>query len=148
MSISPRSMWWRLDARNKPGLLWALMDEFQTNSKVSLEGHLQGFDLLGRSDASTEETSALKRNTIYPVLDFVVLPITADVKAALKKSLSSPGIFGRDGTLVHVQIERDDELVFGAYDQFHKDCVEVHAPEELLAKLHCKGILRAYQHVT
>jgi len=141
-------MWWRLDARNKPGLLWALMDEFQTNSKVSLEGHLQEFGLLGRSDASTEETPALKRNTIYPPYDFVVLPITADVKAALKKNLSSPGIFSRNGALVHVQIERDGELVFGAYDQFHKDCVVVHAPEALVAKLHCKGILRAYQQVT
>jgi hypothetical protein len=135
-------------ATSRP-LLWAFMVHFQSSSKVSLEGDLKKFELLGRSDASTEETPELKRNTSYPPFDFVVLPITADLTTVLKKSLSDPEIFGQDGALVHVQIEHEGKLVFGAYDNFHKDCVVAHesVPEELLAKLHGKRILRAYQKV-
>jgi hypothetical protein len=71
-------------ATSRP-LLWAFMVHFQSSSKVSLEGDLKKFELLGRSDASTEETPELKRNTSYPPFDFVVLPITADLTTVLKK---------------------------------------------------------------
>ncbi len=139
-------MHWWLEPRNKPALLWAVLEAFPQGAYLSLEGDLKNFGLLERADASSEETSSLRRNTLSPRLDFVVVPVTTALVATLKELLSGPGIFGDDGSLIHAQIEHNGRLVFGAYDNFHKDCVVAYEPldQQFLERLCNNGVLRGY----
>jgi hypothetical protein len=119
-------MHFSLTPNNKSGLLVAIMQHFQGDgSFISLEGTLSSFQAPVLENAVTTETAELKRNTLSPVLDFVVAPLSAqnvDVvsRAVVKKDLLSDG-----GGIIHVQIASDGRLVFGAYDNFHPDCVFV-----------------------
>ena len=62
------------------GLSWFT---FRAAQKSRWKVTSKKFELLGRSDTSTEETPELKRNNSYPPFDFVVLPITADLTTVL-----------------------------------------------------------------
>ena len=52
-----------------------------------------------------------------------------------------------DDGIIHVQIEKGGQLVFGAYDNFHADCVTVNndaIPPSFLEGLKNKGVIRSY----
>jgi len=137
--------WW-IDTRDKPGLLFALLRHFEGDSHVSFEGHLQQLALAELPGASTSETLILRRQTVEPILDFVAVPVTGETAKALRERLSVQDLFHDDGALIHVQIEHAGHLVFGAYDNFHKDCVVAYelTPEALLEQLKSSGVIRSY----
>ncbi len=143
-------MHWPLIPRNKPALFWAVLDAFPEAAHVSLEGDLKQFRLLERSDASTAETLVLRRNTLSPRLDFVVLPVSPELVSTLKQIMSGAGIFNDGGLLIHAQVEFRGKLVLGAYDNFHEDCVVACEPlgEDFLEPLRTKGILRSYEAIS
>ena len=93
-----------------------------------------------------EETTVLKRNTRSPKLDFVVLPVSDALLKRLKEQLSKSGVFSIGGSLVHVQIEHQGKLIFGAYDNFDPDCVVADSPfnEVFLSSLQKQGIIHGY----
>jgi hypothetical protein len=71
-------MHFSLIPNNKPRLLVAIMHHFQGDgSFISLEGTLSSFQGPVLENAVTTETAELKRNTLSPMLDFVVAPLSA-----------------------------------------------------------------------
>lgn len=105
--------------RKKGQLLLALMEELEGNAHISFEGNLRSLPLLSYPGASSEPTDALKRNTLWPKQDFVVAPLE---RASGKKIYAVlGGVVPR--TVLHVQIEKDGVLQFGAYDNFHPECI-------------------------
>jgi len=83
---------------------------------------------------------------VSPRLDFVVLPISESLVTQLKKLLGRPGVFNVEGVLIHVQVEVNGALAFGAYDNFHRDCVRGGSvlTESLLQEWVTAGVLRSY----
>jgi hypothetical protein len=119
-----------------------------TNSLISFEGWLKELEFENILGTRLAETELLKRSTIEPKLDFVVLPLTEitvpKVWKIIKDHLKKP-----DSGIIHVQIEKNDELLFGGYDNFHRDCVVASAgvPIEILQSLKECGVIRDYQKV-
>lgn len=138
--------WWVV-TRDKPGLLWALLDHFVSNATVAFEGRLAALGLSDVVGAASEETLALGRQTRKPRLDFVTLPGTPETIRILKKRLAAPGLFRYRGPIVHVQIEHAGQLVLLAGDYFHRECVSVFSPvsEQLLEDLRTSGVIRSYR---
>jgi hypothetical protein len=140
-----RRFW--LIARDKPGLLIAVMRTLVGNAHISFEGDLASCQLAHISGASGDETELLKRATIYPLQDFIVCPLEPEtINLILAESLPA-GRVVRD--VIHVQIEKAGRLAFGAYDNFHPECICASAPitEELLDRLVANGILRSFELV-
>jgi len=137
--------WW-IDTRDKPGLLWAFLQHFSDRGLVSFEGTLSAFGLLNIQGATPQGTVALARQTRFPVLDLVTVPVRPDSIRELKTRLSSRGVFHQRGPIIHVQIEHAGRLVLGAYDNFHRRCVVAYppTPEELLERLRARGTIRSY----
>jgi hypothetical protein len=133
-----------LQVRDCQGLLWALFAEYPDNSRVAFEGHLESLRLDELEGSSCSETAALQRQTLVPELDFVVVPITRANVGSLQSALTRPGILGRDGCVVHVQMEVDGEPILVACDKFHDECTVVSpaVPEALLRRLLTTGVLR------
>jgi hypothetical protein len=105
--------------RDKALLLLAVMEELAGDAHVSFEGDLRGLTLATYPGASLQPTAVLKRNTIWPNQDFVVVPLEP---TASKKIIAALG--GTvPGTVLHVQIEKRGVLEFGAYDNFHPKCI-------------------------
>jgi len=135
-----------IDARDKPSLLLAMMKEFSNNSHISFEGSLENLSFFNINGASTNETETLKRQTISPKLDFVVLPLTDETIQEIWQELEKKDHLVNEG-IIHVQIEHKEKLAFGGYDNFHKECVIAYSsvPLELLEYLKEKGIIRGFK---
>jgi hypothetical protein len=88
----------------------------------------------------------LKRGTLSPKQEFLALPLTAGTVPTITMAIRSKIAFGERGIL-HVQIERDGELAFAAYDGFHKECVIAYSEvsTRLLDQLIETKILHAYK---
>ncbi len=108
-----------LEGPEKGQLLLALMEELEGNAHVSFEGNLRSLPLLSYPGASSEPTDALKRNTLWPKQDFVIAPLEPSSGKKIYAALG--GVVPR--TVRHVQIEKDGVLQFGAYDNFHPECI-------------------------
>ena len=93
------------------------------HSRIAFEGSLASTELYGLEGVSYEETEILKRATIEPRLDFVVLPLIAARLVEIQNAIQSKIAFAGNRGIIHVQIEADGELAFGAYDNFHRDSV-------------------------
>jgi len=88
-------------------------------SRMSLEGKLEVFRILSFPGATREEAGVLKRNTILPKQDFVIVPLEPLTAPAILKAIG-----GRVPRRVrHIQIERAGILEFGAYDSFDPECL-------------------------
>src|SRR4029077_15090901 len=93
---------------------------------------------------SHDETSLLKRATIAPLQDFVVLHLEQQSVAPIFKQVMAAGL---SVAIIHVQIERNEVLELGAYDNFHPKCV-VTGPgvsPELLAELKSSNVIRGFK---
>ena len=110
----------QLNVRKKLEFLHQLMLELAGNSRISLEGHLRECRCPSDLIVAYDETAVLKRNTIAPKLDFVVLRLTPETVETALKAIKAAGL---KGAIVHVQIERDGVLELGAYDHFYPGCV-------------------------
>ena len=135
-----------LEVRDCQGTLWAFYRKYEGQSVASFEGDLSSLRLGELAGASAKELGSLRRQTLEPELDFVTVPINSDTIRELKKRLSSHGILGRDGTVIHTQLARGDDLLLIACDNFHDDCTvaSVSVPEPFLKEMLSHGLLRAY----
>lgn len=107
---------WRV--RDKSRLLLFLMDELAGTAHISFEGVLPRA-ILEVPGASTEETEILKRGTLRPVQDFVILPLEGAAVPNVLRALG--GTIPR--SILHIQIEKCGKLAFAAYDGFHPECI-------------------------
>lgn len=135
-----------IDVRDKPSVLWSFLGHFVGSAAVSFEGDLKNLALDTFPGATLMPTVALRRQSIDPILDFYILPISEQSIRFLKRSFDRSGIFDSSGALVHTQIAQDEQLVFGAYDNFHRDCVFAlpPTPESLLVELKERGFVRNF----
>jgi len=120
------------------------------HSHIAFEGNLASTELFRLVGAAHEETGILKRATIAPQLDFVVLPLIPPRVPEIEKAIRSKVAFAGYRGIVHVQIESDGEIVFGAYDHFGPDCVVVNAivTTSILDDLVKARVLRGYSAIT
>jgi hypothetical protein len=115
--VTERNPTWVVEDKHR--LLMSVAEKLAGNAHISLEGSLGVFNLAALPGASDVETSALKRNTIWPKQDFLVFPLEPPVAEAVFKRLG----YRVPNRIIHIQIEKDGVLEFGAYDNFHRDCI-------------------------
>ncbi|MBZ5547958.1 MAG: hypothetical protein LAO22_08305 [Acidobacteriia bacterium] len=133
-----------LNVRDKADFLHRLMVELAGNAYMSLEGDLSSCRLTDDLVATRDETTILKRNTLAPKQDFVVLRLTPETVAPIFKQVMAAGL---KRAIIHVQIERSGVLELGAYDHFHHECV-VTGPGislALLDELENTNVLRGFK---
>lgn len=123
-----------------------MMQEFANDSYISFEGSLANLKFYDWPIASYVETSTLKRQTVSPELDFVVIPLTDQTLSDIWRELSKRDHLVREG-IVHVQIDSDGTLVFGGYDNFHRECTVAYSgvSTAFLEGLKEKGVIRDYR---
>ncbi len=128
--------------RDKRRLLLAMMEELTGEAHISFEGDLRGLRLLSTSGASQEETFALKRNTLQPKQDFVVLPLEPSMSKTIVSSIGGT----IPSAIIHIQIEKNGLLQFAAYDNFHPQCIVfgTGVKPAVLDSLVSQGITRPY----
>lgn len=133
-----------VNVRDKPGFLHRLMIEMAGDATMSLEGDLSRCRFTDDVVLSHDETNMLKRNTITPKQDFIVLRLRPETVAPIFKQVMAAGL---KRAIIHVQIERNGVLELGAYDNFDPVCV-VTGPRiniELLNELTSKNVLRNFR---
>ncbi len=157
--------------RHCADLLRAAMRELAGDGEISFEGGIRdtGLELLPgacfkKTDAlqrriwflrlerhrgaSSKKTGALQRQVWFPRRDFLVLPLTDDNVAAIWKVITEKDLLA--DRIIHVQIAVGGGLIFGAYDNFHEDCVVAYQgfPVALLDRLVANDVIRSYQTVS
>jgi hypothetical protein len=100
--------------RDKRRFLIAAMEELAGAAHISFEGDLSATRISHLAGASGDETSILKRNTLWPKQDFVVLALEPDCVKAIMAAIG--GTVPR--SILHVQIEKGNCLELGLYDNF------------------------------
>jgi hypothetical protein len=132
----------RLVVRDKAGLLIAMVKALAGHAHVSFEGNLSRCRFPPEVHRTDRETETLRRQTILPVQDFVALPLEPETVEAILATVLTDSRFMKD--VIHVQIEREGALQFGAYDNFHRDCIWCGpgVSRELLEQLRSSGVLR------
>src|SRR5579859_671594 len=128
--------------QDKRRLLLALMEELAGGAHVSFEGDLQGLKLSSFPGVSGEPTAALKRNTLQPKLDFAVVPLEPSMGQKIMAAIG--GTVPR--AIIHIQIEKDGQLQFGAYDNFYPECIYFGSgvKEGVIQLLVSQNIMRPY----
>ena len=134
-----------IEARDKPGLILAMMRHLTGNARISLEGELSSLALLEILGGSGDETSVLKRAVTHPRQDFIVVPLEPDTVPLLWTVLSQPE--GVTRKILHLQIEKGGRIEFGAYDNVHKNCTRSGpgVGGEFLEDLHRRGVIRSFE---
>jgi hypothetical protein len=105
--------------QDKRRLLLALMEELAGGAHISFEGDLRALTLSSLPGASGEPTVVLKRATIWPKQDFVVVPLEPSMGQKIIAAIGGTV----PGAIIHIQIEKDGQLQFGAYDNFYPECI-------------------------
>jgi hypothetical protein len=119
------------------------MEVFAGGGHMALEGDLSRCNFADEVVVGREEVDVLKRNTLHPRQDFVVLRLEPETVAPIFKQVMVAGV---SRAIIHVQIERAGVLQLGSYDNFHPECV-VTGPgvsAALLTELKSEGILRGF----
>jgi len=126
--------------RDRLRLLLVLMEELAGNAHISLEGDLSGLEILRISGASSEETLVLRRNTSWPRQGFIIVPLEPLMAQSIVESIGRRALGRR---IIHVQIEKAAVLEFGAYDNFHPECIFFGKAvrQEVLESLISEGVL-------
>ncbi len=80
---------------------------------------------------------------MWPKLDFVIVPLEKETVEPILNAVIPGQRIVHD--IIHVQIEKNGQLVLGAYDNFHRDCCVFHPGdvEELVDELEADGIIRS-----
>src|SRR5271166_5453271 len=112
-----RAYWW---VRNATKLTAAIMNELAGNARISFEVELRGLPIWSMPGASSEETPILRRNTLQPRLDFIIVPLEPHTPETIVRALGGSISTRR---VIHVLIERNGRLEFAAYDSFHHQCI-------------------------
>lgn len=98
---------------------------FNNNASISFEGNLCSYDFSLFEDTTQKETLNLRRNTIAPKQDFIILPLNS--KAINFLTTDTFHRIGLRNKVIHIQIEYNHEIAFASYDNFHEDCVWITA---------------------
>jgi hypothetical protein len=98
--------------RDKRRFLIAAMRELAGTARISFEGDLSATSVTQLAGASPDETEILKRNTLWPKQDFVVLPLETDLVGAIIAAVGGTVPRG----IPPIQIEKDNRLELGLYD--------------------------------
>jgi hypothetical protein len=104
---------------DKPGLLTAILEKLGGSVHISFEGDLHGFRLDAFPGVSDKETAILRRSTIWPRQDFLVIPLESSMGQKILAALGG----AVPQRIIHIQIEKDGALQFGAYDNFDPACL-------------------------
>jgi len=115
------------------------MKELAGDAHISFEGDLHGLDLFEIPGASHQVTAVLRRNTLWPKQDFVIVPLEA---TTIQEIMASIGGSIPDA-IEHIQIEKAESLEFGAYDNFHPHAMAFGdaLTETFMASLVSEGLL-------
>lgn len=125
-----------LKVRKKRAALFALLDVLASDDAVvSFEGNLKHMKIDQGLRAS--EMPLVKRNTRAPVLDFIILRLEPESLSKIKQALSSVSV-------VHVQVERNGRLLFGAYDGLQHVWISAEVGALVLDDLVKRGLLWSY----
>ncbi len=140
-------MRFRVDVRQPAPFLRRIMRELAGGALLSLEGDLSSAEFPEQAVASRGPIGLLRRNTIAPPLDFLVLRLEPEFADQIFSQVSRIGLRDR---IVHVQIEKSGQLELGAYDNFHAACVVTGGAisAHLLAELRAAGVVREFSSVT
>jgi hypothetical protein len=74
--------------RDKARLILAVIEKLGESAHMSLEGDLQGFDLMKLPGASDQETVVLRRSTAWPEQDFAVIPLESSMEQCVLSAIS------------------------------------------------------------
>jgi hypothetical protein len=131
--------WKVLDKRR---LLLALMEELAGGAHVSFEGDLRGLTLSNIPGASGQPTTALRRSTVWPKQDFAIVPLEPSMERKIIAAIGGTV----PAAIIHIQIEKDGQLQFGAYDNFHQECIYFGnaVKEAVIQSLVSQNIMRPY----
>jgi len=134
-------------AKDKASLLERMMEALQGNAHISFEGNLSKCDFSKIPGASSQETEVLKKITFFPVQDFIVLPLEKEIIRLILYQVLPNNRFSRD--IIHIQIEKNNSLDFGSYDNFHPDCIACSETisAEFLQSLVTEGTLKSFDPV-
>jgi hypothetical protein len=119
--MESKGKFWRVSDKRR--LLLAMMEEFAGDAHISFEGELSALPLSSIPGASHEETGVLKRNTLWPKQDFIVLPLEPSTSKAIISAIGGTV----PNAIIHIQIEKGGTLQFAAYDNFHPQCIVFHS---------------------
>jgi hypothetical protein len=136
----PETQRWKVHNKNR--FLSRLMADLSGEAHISFEGgsSIQG---LKQIDGATEsETAILRRHTSWPQQTFVIGPLEPNTLKPIWKALG--GSLSRD--ILHIQIEKDGQLAFAAYDHFHPDCLVFgpNFPARTMESLINEGLLEKF----
>lgn len=134
-----------IHVRDKPGFLHRMMMELAGgDARISFEGDLSRCRFPDDLVVSREPVGLLRRNTSHPLQQFVVLRLTPEAVAPIFQQAVAAGL---TRAVLHVYIERDGALPFGAHDNFHPECVGTAPPitATLLSELKDKGVVRDFR---
>jgi hypothetical protein len=140
-------MGYRLEVKKSVELVKAVIELFSGNAHLSLEGQLKGKDFSFVEGIVTEPNEILKRNTLEPQQDFVILPVEVETKEVIKQKIL-PQV-GLRQNVYHVLMEKEGELVFAAYDNFHPDTVLItgEVPRSWLEELLQQQVIKNFEEV-
>jgi hypothetical protein len=85
------------------------MAELAGNAHISFEGDLSHSRVIDDLVLTRDETPMLKRNTLAPTHDFIVLRLANETIEPIFRQIQAAG-----RAILHVQIERDAVLQLGA----------------------------------
>ncbi len=116
------------------------------DSYISLEGFHVPKAVTLLPEASSIETEVLRRNTIAPVLQFVVVPLNRSNVATLAAAVGQASILKDVAGLIHIQISKGGRLAFGAYDNVDEDCTVLYPPfaQSLCETLLSSGAIESF----
>lgn len=144
MAEPPIDRYWTV-ARDKPGLLIAMMRHLAGGAHISFEGDLSRCVFPPSLSPSLDETPALRRQTLVPRQDFVVLSLTPESVSPILDVVLRDSRHLAD--IIHIQIEKAGQLQFGSYDKFDERCIVGFSPgvtPELLNQLQLSGVIRSW----
>jgi hypothetical protein len=135
-------MAWRINVRWTVPFICAVIDFGQRDGKISFEGELGACDWSEVTGVEREPSAAHKRNTMSPVQDFIIVPLSPASVETLKRKI--PPHVGLHAKVAHILISRGDKPVFWSYDWFHEGgCGTDDAfDERILPKLREGGVIR------
>jgi hypothetical protein len=139
MKIEQDRYW--LVARDKPSLLTRMMQLLAGDAEISFEGKLSDCKFPDSIPVIPENLSVLRRQTVSPVQDFIVLKLEHDTVRPILDAILPGNRFMED--IIHIQIAQHGSKQFGSYDQFHHECIVcfLGVPIKFLDELKQRGII-------
>ena len=132
-----------LDVKDEAGLLIAVMKNLMGNAHISFEGNLSDYNFNQIPGASKKELGQIKRCTLFPKEDFIVLPLETETIDIISAKVSKNDR-ARE-YIIHCQIEKNGRLEFGTYDNFSDIFTGPAISREFLERLLSKGILESFE---